>query len=135
MGGFELANWWGVYGIQGRPSASNLPGARQGGLSWTDASGNGWLFGGNGYYGPSSVGQLNDLWKFSSGQWTWVSGSSLGNQSSYGTEGSLAPGNTPAGRLSLAGWTDGKGNLWLFGGWAMTGGTHGNLNDLWTFMP
>jgi N-acetylneuraminic acid mutarotase len=135
-GGFKLANQTGVYGIQGTPSASNLPGARQTGLSWTDASGNAWLFGGNGYYGPSSVGELNDLWKFSGGQWTWVSGSSLGNQSSsYVTEGSLAPGNTPAGRFFSTRWTDGNGNLWLFGGWTMTGGTYGNLNDLWMYMP
>jgi hypothetical protein len=96
VGGFELANFWGVYGIQGTPSANNLQGA----------------------------------------QWTWVSGSSLGNQSSYySTEGSLAPGNTPAGRVSPPRWTDGNGNLWLFGGWTMTGATYGNLNDLWMHMP
>jgi hypothetical protein len=136
MGGFKLANQTGIYGIQGTSSANNLPGARQAGLSWTDAAGNGWLFGGNGHYGPSSVGELNDLWKFSNGQWTWVSGSSLGNQSSsYGTEGSLAPGNTPAGRTSSTRWVDGNGNLWLFGGWALTGATSGNLNDLWMYMP
>jgi hypothetical protein len=136
MGGFKLANQTGIYGIQGTSSANNLPGARQAGLSWTDAAGNGWLFGGNGHYGPSSVGELNDLWKFSNGQWTWVSGSSLGNQSSsYGTEGSLAPGNTPAGRTSSTRGVDGNGNLWLFGGWALTGATSGNLNDLWMYMP
>ena len=136
IGGSNLANQTGVYGIQGTSSMINLPGARQAGLSWADASGNGWIFGGNGYYSPGKVGELNDLWKFSDGQWTWVSGSSLANQSSScSTEGSLAPGNTPGGRVSSTRWTDGNGNLWLFGGWAVTGATSGNLNDLWMYMP
>jgi len=37
--------------------------------------GNLWLFGGSGYIssGPSG-GLLNDLWEYSNGQWTWMSG-------------------------------------------------------------
>ena len=136
MGGSNLVNQTGLYGTQGTPSANNIPGARSGGISWTDASGNGWLFGGNGYYGPSSVGELNDFWKFSGGQWTWVSGSNVGNQgSSFGTQGSLAPGNSPGGRIFATRWVDANGNLWLFGGWTIVGATSGNLNDLWMYMP
>src|SRR5262249_49232154 len=117
-------------------SANNIPGARQGGLSWTDGSGNGWLFGGNGYSGPGSIGELNDLWMFSDGQWTWVSGSSLANQgAAFGTQGSLSPGNSPTGRIYATRWIDTNGNLWLFGGWTMIGSSYGNLNDLWMYMP
>lgn len=137
VGGSKVGDQPGVYGTQGTASANNIPGARQYGLSWTDASGNGWLFGGNGYYTPSSFGELNDLWKFSGGQWTWVSGSSQGNPSSsyYGIEGSLAPGNTPGGRSVSAGWIDANGNFWLFGGLAVVGANYGNTNDLWMYLP
>jgi hypothetical protein len=136
MGGSNLVNQTGLYGTQGTPSAINLPGARANGITWTDASGNGWLFGGNGYYGPSTIGELNDLWKFSGGQWTWVSGSSLGDQASaFGTQGSLMPGTSPGGRIFSTGWIDANGNLWLFGGSTIIGGTSGNWNDVWMYMP
>jgi hypothetical protein len=47
----------GVYGTQGTPSASNIPGARFGALGWTDSSGNLWLFGGFGRDStPSNIG-------------------------------------------------------------------------------
>jgi len=39
----------GVYGSLGVASASNIPGGRVGAISWTDSSGDLWLFGGNGY--------------------------------------------------------------------------------------
>lgn len=136
MSGSNVANSLGVYGTQGVAAASNVPGARQMGLAWADASGNGWLFGGNGDYTPSLAGQFNDLWKYSGGQWTWVGGSNNINQNStYGTQGTLDPGNTPGGRLSLNGWVDADGNLWLFGGYGQVPGATGNLNDLWMYMP
>ena len=136
MEGSNVVNRTGVYGTQGTAAANNTPGARQMGVAWTDASGNAWLFGGNGYGATSSVGELNDLWKYSSGQWMWVSGSSSVNQSStYGTEGTLAPGNIPDGRIAASGWVDAHGNLWLIGGWQLSGGVTGNLNDLWMYMP
>lgn len=55
----------GVYGVQGQASISNITGARQGSVSWTDNSGNLWLFGGYGY-DDEADGILNDLWKISS---------------------------------------------------------------------
>jgi hypothetical protein len=36
----------GVYGIKGASSAGSVPGARDGAVTWTDAAGNFWLFGG-----------------------------------------------------------------------------------------
>lgn len=78
-----------VYGTQGVPAANNTPGARQLAATWTDTSGNFWLFGGFAFDNAgNSYMQMNDLWKFSSGQWTWVGGSNAGNQSGiYGTLG------------------------------------------------
>ncbi len=54
----------GVYGTMGTPAADNMPGARDGSVSWTDASGNLWLFGGNGYDSTGTLGALNDLWEY-----------------------------------------------------------------------
>jgi N-acetylneuraminic acid mutarotase len=136
VGGSAVGNQRGIYGTQGAASANNTPGARQSGVAWVDAAGNAWIFGGNGPYAPNAAGNLNDLWKYSGGQWTWVSGSSVGNQTStFGNKGSLAPGNTPGGRLFLTRWIDPQSNLWLFGGFGQIPGTTGNLNDLWMYMP
>src|SRR5580698_5052086 len=63
----------GTYGTQGTPSAGNIPGSRYSAVSSTDAAGNFWLFGGSGAGagsgGTVTYGDLNDLWKYSSGQW------------------------------------------------------------------
>ena len=85
-------------------------------VSWTDAGGNLWLFGGNG--SPRTPeGLLNDLWKWDGTNWTWVSGSSAAGQyGTYGTKGVAAPGNVPGAREGSVSWTDASGNLWLFGG-------------------
>ena len=53
----------GVYGTQGIPAPTNIPGGREQATTWTDASGNVWLFGGNGKDVNGISGQLNDLWK------------------------------------------------------------------------
>src|SRR5581483_6911091 len=128
----------GVYGTRGTPGAANVPGARQGAASWVDAAGNLWLFGGDGRDSSRVRGMLNDLWKFdlSSGQWTWVSGSmSVAAQGVYGIEGQAGPANTPGARAGAAGWVDGSGKLWLFGGSGYNSTGRGILNDIWKFDP
>src|ERR1700682_6448033 len=70
MGGANVANQSGVYGTHGTPSSSNIAGARQGAVSWTDSSGNLWLFGGGGYDSAGTFGFLNDLWRFDGSNWT-----------------------------------------------------------------
>jgi hypothetical protein len=136
----------GVYGTQGTPAAGNIPGGRDSAVSWTDGSGNHWLFGGNGYDVNDSAGQLNDLWKFdpklgADGEWAWMSGNSTagsnyGQPGIYGTLGTPAAGNTPGGREEAVSWTDTSGNLWLFGGWGFDANhIWGELNDLWKFDP
>lgn len=134
----------GIYGTQGLPAASNVPGARQGAISWADGSGNFWLFGGIGYDSKGTSGYLNDLWEFSpsGGVWTWVSGSSAvpslssGQPGTYGTLGVPSAGNVPGGRTLSVSWIDSSGNLWLFGGTGLDAtGLLGALNDLWEFNP
>jgi hypothetical protein len=136
VGGSSSTNQPGTYGTLGVASASNVPGARQQAASWTDTSGNLWLFGGDGLDSTGTYGFLNDLWKFSAGQWTWVSGSNLANQSAtYGTMGTASANNVPGARFGSAAWTDSSGNLWLFGGAAPNGvsPSPNYLSDLWKF--
>ncbi len=137
VNGSNITNQAGSYGTQGSTSMSNVPGARSGAVSWTDASGDLWLFGGYGYDSIGSPGLLNDLWKYSAGQWTWMSGSNLLNQpGTYGTLGTAAPSNVPGARQNAVSWSDALGNLWLFGGMNALGGTKtlpSYLNDLWRF--
>jgi len=54
----------GVYGTLGTPAASNQPGRRYGGVSWTDKKGNFWLWGGVGLDANFTGGYLNDLWVY-----------------------------------------------------------------------
>jgi hypothetical protein len=120
-----------VYGTLGVANASNNPGSQNEGITWTDQSGNLWLFGGNGYNNSNSGG-LNDLWKYSplTNNWTWVNGSGLVGQTPvYGTLGVSSASNNPGGRVSSATWADASGNLWLFGGSTAVG----VCNDLWRY--
>jgi N-acetylneuraminic acid mutarotase len=135
MGGPNLTGSPGTYGTLGTPAATNIPGGRYGAVSWTDGAGNFWLFGGNGAASPGDSGSLNDLWKYSAGEWTWMGGSNLANQpGTYGTLGMAAPGNIPGGRFSAASWIDSSGNFWLFGGSGYdSSGTNGDLSDLWEY--
>jgi len=139
VNGADAVNASGIYGTLGTAAAGNVPGARYSASSWTDASGNLWLFGGVGYDAAGAVGNLNDLWKYtpSTGLWTWVSGGSGDNASGvYGTQATAAAANVPGGRNSVASWIDSSGNLWLFGGYGYDStGSVGKLNDLWKYTP
>jgi N-acetylneuraminic acid mutarotase len=131
----------GVYGTQGVASASNVPGARSGSVSWTDSSGNLWLFAGFGFDSTGTRGILNDLWEFSPAtkEWTWMGGSNTGNAKGvYGTLGTPAASNVPGARGEFipVTWTDSSGNFWQFGGDGYdSAGALGALNDLWRYEP
>jgi N-acetylneuraminic acid mutarotase len=135
----------GVYGTKGTASVNNVPGARDDAVSWTDATGNLWLFGGNGYDSTDTLGWLNDLWKYSpiAGTWTWVSGSDVaGAFPAYGTQGTASTSNVPGARYGAVSWIDTAGNLWLLGGYGFNGpppvGPISNtvdLDDLWEYNP
>ena len=63
-------------------------------------------------------------------------GSNGGQPGVYGTLGTPADVNVPGGRFDGTTWTDPRGHLWLFGGYAMDSvGGYGYLNDLWKFDP
>jgi len=141
------SGYFGVYGTPETPATGNAPGGRYGATSWTDASGNLWLFGGTGYDANGNNGWLNDLWEYNttSREWAWMAGSDTNTGSCefggpnfcaqpgvYSTPGTLVP----AGRMGAVGWTDSNGNLWLFGGETMVEyGVDSRLNDLWEFNP
>ena len=137
--GSNLISQIGIYGTKNVSAAANVPGARRGSISWIDASGNLWLFGGNGYDSIGIEDRLNDLWKFNpaTGEWTWVDGSNTVNHAGvYGTEDVSAAGNVPGSRQASVSWIDASGNLWLFGGSGYDSiGIEDRLNDLWKFDP
>lgn len=158
-GNTNKANQNGIYGTQGTPAATNMPGGRQEAVGWADANGNLWLFGGEGLDSAGTAnGILNDLWVYNiaSKEWTFVLGSTTANQTGiYGLQPMVGPPNTtgaagtvgltgatsgtlPGSRWGAAGWVDKGGNFWLFGGWGLDStGTNGNgaLNDLWVYVP
>ena len=146
----------GVYGTLGTAASANVPGGRYGAVAWTDAAGNFWLFGGNGFDSTATNGYLNELWEFtpgangSAGNWTWMGGSDTvpsggggpfgggpsGQPGVYGTAGTAASANIPGGRSAGISWVDASGNFWMFGGLGSdSAGTFGYLNDLWKYTP
>ncbi len=133
-GSNALGSSGGVYGTKGVASTTNTPGSRYGGATWVDNNGDLWMFGGDGS-AASSSGLLQDLWKYSpaNNTWMWVSGSNAAGQwGTYAFTPSLS--NVPGSRHSAVTWVDNAGNLWLFGGYGLTTNlTLGYLSDLWKF--
>jgi N-acetylneuraminic acid mutarotase len=138
----------GTYGTLGTPASGNTPGGRFQAETWTDLSGNFWLYGGQGFDASGNWGALSDLWRFSpsTNQWAWMGGSStvpvnpgcssciLGQAPVPGTLGVPAAGNTPGGLWQADNWTDKNGNFWLFGGWGYNPNGNGAVpNALWQF--
>jgi hypothetical protein len=142
IAGPNLANTNGVYpGTKGTGSSSTAPGGRQAAVLWVDASNNVWLFGGFGLDSAGTGGPagaiLNDLWEYTGGQWVWISGDNLANQTGvYGTQTTAAATNVPGSRWGAVGWSDANSNLWFFGGWGygtVTTDPTGFLNDIWEY--
>ncbi len=143
-------NKFDVYGTEYQFAAGNIPGNREGAVSWTDTEGRLWFFGGTGLDSNGNVDLFNDLWVFdpkqgAHGEWAWMGG---GNYSIcypygpcdkfgvYGTEYQFAAGNMPGSRESAVSWTDPEGRFWLFGGYGeASAGYGGYLSDFWVFDP
>jgi len=133
----------GVYGTKGTPAPANNPGGLSTAFTWTDASGNAWVFGGSGFDVNGTIGLPNNLWKFDSSlrEWAWMEGSSPFyppwiHPSVYGTQGTFASDNVPGSRWLGAAWTAADGHLWLFGGAGFDSqGNSGYLNELWQYDP
>lgn len=137
-------NVTGNYGSQG--VAGGVPGGRWAAATTTDASGNVFIFGGQGVDSAGTIGLLNDLWEFSGGQWTWIgpSASKVANQNGVypAAVGSGSGTTAPGGRQHATLWVDTSGNIWLFGGFGLDSIGTGNggpppsgaiLNDLWEY--
>jgi len=139
MGGSNAADGMeapGVYGTLGVPAPGNVPPGREGAITWLDAKGNFWLFGGDAF----GAGEFSDLWQFnpSTDEWAWMGGSNTPNNPGvYGTLGTPAMQNVPGSRTGSVSWTDLQGNFWLFGGMTVNpnGACGVYLNDLWRFNP
>lgn len=132
MHGSQALNAPAVYGTKGIPGPLNTPGGNGFGVAtWTDLSGNLWMYGGN----DGVNGSLNDLWKYDvlNNEWTWMHGDSIVNTPAvYGTMGTSSPLNTPGARCETScTWTDNNGDLWLFGG--TPNGPGASCNDLWKY--
>jgi N-acetylneuraminic acid mutarotase len=139
IGGVSTANAAGVYGTQGVAAATNVPAGRNQAVGWTDASGNFWLFGGEGFNTATGFfHRLNDLWKFSpaSSQATWIAGSgSFDATGVYGAQGVAAVANVLGARAGTVRWQDAAGHVWLFGGYQYDDSTNTRFefNDLWKY--
>ena len=93
VNGSNIGGEAGIYGTLGTAAATNVPGAREGAMSFTDKSGNFWLFGGDQNISSTGDPDFNDLWKYdvTTGEWTWMNGSNkLGGAGDYGTQGVAA---------------------------------------------
>src|SRR6185437_8405114 len=138
MGGADSLGSTGTIGTQGQPAAGNVPSAREAAATWTDPTGQLWLFGGLGDASGQSV-QFNDLWRYqpTTGQWTWRAGPTTADGTgSYGTQGVAASSNVPPPRAYPITWVDSAGILWMFGGAQYDAqGVSALFNDLWSYNP
>jgi N-acetylneuraminic acid mutarotase len=132
MSGSAVPNPYGVYGPQGVSTATAVPGGRQWATGWTDAAGDLWVFGGEGFNTTTLTSRLSDLWRYqlSTNQWTFMSGSPSPNIfPTYGTQTVASPANFWGSRQYSAAWNSPSG-LWLFGG---VGASGNFFTDLWKY--
>ena len=135
LSGDTIASPLGDYGIKGVAASTNKPSGRELAVSWRDASGNVYIFGGFGKStSHSTTGNLNDLWRWDGTNWTWISGSTdLDRPGRFGAQGVAAPNNVPGSRRFFCAWTDVTGDTaYIFGGYGRDeNNSLGRLNDLW----
>ena len=137
IGGSDLSEQIGSYGIQGIGSNTNIPGAREGTIAWVDSSSHFWLFSGQGRAKNVQYFEiLNDLWRYDpvTGEWMWVKGTDQAyNSAICAGKGNAADSNIAGGRSGACCWKDQNGHVWFFGGFGVFnqkfGG--GGLSDLW----
>jgi N-acetylneuraminic acid mutarotase len=115
VAGSNVLNQIGAYGLMHVPHSGNTPGGRWGAVSWTDRSGNLWLFGGDGYDATGANGMFNDLWAFNTAtmEWAWMGGSHIVNRG--GKYGKLVhPAQQHRGREKVMSSGSTRRNFWLF---------------------
>lgn len=121
------------YGTLRVPSDANAPGVRVDAVGWfADGA---WILGGSGLNASAAeVGTLRDLWRFDGSRWTWMWGTTGGNEAgAYQARGAFTPLNQLGARAGHAVAPDAS-VVWVFGGVAVgDNGVAGSLNDLWRF--
>lgn len=106
-----------VYGTRLTPSINNTPGERSESCSWTDTSGNLWLYGGISYKEPGGAQPYSDLWRYNipTNSWTWMKGGqgpiAPGHYGTLGVEDSLNN-PPPINEMDIT-WVDGQNDLWM----------------------
>ncbi|MDH5379922.1 MAG: T9SS type A sorting domain-containing protein [Cyclobacteriaceae bacterium] len=123
--GDTLLNQNAIIGLPKTTGPAYKPGGRQSSLTWTDANGNLWLFGGHVVRGWL-IYPLNDLWKFDiqKKEWAWMGGDVDGYLYGYQTE------NWPGSNEQASTWRDSNENIWMFGGYNNSGKI---LNSVWKY--
>jgi hypothetical protein len=129
----------GFYGTPGVFSFNNGPPARRLPSSWSDASGNFWMYAGL-LYDPATGVYYEDMWVWNGAGWAWVDGSSgtTSRDANYGTIGVFYDSTVhyPGGRANLHGWTVppsvSDAPFWIYGGSRPGISSRG---DLWNYRP
>jgi hypothetical protein len=132
----------GWYGERGVANPRNVPGPREGAVTWRGVDGRIWVFGGMGKGERGNAGFLDDLWSYdvALNTWTWMSGARVAEVVSDDIESSvtdaLLPRRSPAPRFGGVGWTGTSGDLFLAGGveWPRSQG-HDGPPPVWRFDP
>ena len=127
VGGGRVPNVSAVYGVPGVTAGTNFPGSRDAAITWTDASGDLWMFGGfSGYTGALDPTVGN----FEGG----TGREAVCPQGVYGTLGVAAVTNVPPPRVGSMQWTDASGNVWLFGGGGCDSAGAFVATTMWTWL-
>lgn len=127
-------NGEGNFGTKGIESATNIPPALVHTTTWSDSSGNLFLFGGK----MSNGNEYNTVWKYSisTNMWSWIGGTDQPNingvYNSIGQENTL---NLPSARFGACTFKDLQGNIFIYGGYHNTPSQGYNYNDVWKFNP
>jgi hypothetical protein len=117
---------------------AGTPSARSDSLSWIDAAGNLWMFGG--YVADNVTGfcpsadPFNDIWEYtpSTNTWVWQGPLASSTQNQPGIYNGVGNVGTPGARYWSTGAQDAAGNMWMFGGYGFDGASgEGYMNDLW----
>ena len=75
-------------------------------------------------------GFLNDLWKYSNGNWTWISGNNTVNVVGvYGTQRGGSQFIYPGSREAPVSAIDSTGSFWIFGGSSSLTNSKKNMNN------
>lgn len=115
--------------------ATNTPSGRRDAANWLDKDGNFWLYGGR---SMDDFTIYDDMWMFDVKKGNWILTSDnkrINAANKTDKKGEAKNTNAPGSRSGSATWTDGNGNLWLFGGLVLEKSkkTSGYYNDLWKY--